>query len=216
MGEATTLPLRERHKQRTLQRIIDAACELFCTVGYDQTTMEMIAEQAEVSRKTIFNYVPTKQTLLIPFANALCQQRVQPEMRFYLETQPTIVQALRQLFMSIHTHILTFPDLYQALQEEFFHYEPSSTKETGTSFFETLAALLQYGKRRGEVRSDILLADMAHYLGALYVSLLFHPLGQQTEQEVLTHYSQKIDTLLAFLAASLNPDVTQSKGKEDV
>jgi AcrR family transcriptional regulator len=215
MSETGRLPLRERNKQRTFQRIVEAADALFRTVGYDQATMEMIAEQAEVSRKTIFNYFPTKQALLLPFAHTLYQQRVQPEMRSYLETQPTTVQALRQFFMSLHEHVLTLPDLYRALREEPFHYEPSSAKKVGTSFFEMLLAILQYGKRRGEVRSDIPLENMAQYLGASYVSLLFHPRERQTEQEVLTHYREEVDTLLAFLEASLNPGAAQSKEKED-
>jgi AcrR family transcriptional regulator len=215
MSERGHLPLRERKKQQTFQRIIDAADVLFRTVGYDQTTMEMIAEQAEVSRKTIFNYFPTKQALLLPFAHTLYQQRVQPEMRSYLETQPTTVQALRQFFMSIHEHVLTLPDLYRALREELFQYESSSTKEARTGFFEMLLAILQYGKRRGEVRSDIPLENIAHYLGAFYGSLLFPSQERQTEQEVLTHYREEIDTLLAFLDASLNPSAAQRKRKED-
>jgi AcrR family transcriptional regulator len=217
MGEAGRLPLRERKKQQTYSRIVDTAFELFHTVGYHQTTMDAIADKAEVSRATLFNYFPTKQALLMPFANTLYQQRVQPEMRSYLETHPTTLQALHMLFMSIHTHVLTFSDLYRALQEEFFHHELGSAKDAGTGFFEMLLAILQYGKLRGEVRTDIPLENMVHYIGALYVSLLFHSLELQEEQQgVLTNYQAEIDTLLAFLDAALNPGAAQRKGKEDV
>lgn len=199
------LPLRERNKQRTFQRIIDSAFELFHTIGYHQTTMDAIAEKAEVSRATLFNYFPTKRTLLMSFANMLYQERVQPEIRSSLDTEPTTLQALHLLFMSIHKHVLTFPDIYQALQEEFFHHEPSRAKDAGTGFFETLLTILQYGKLRGEVRPDIPLEKLAHYIGTLYVSLLFHPLALQDEQVVLTNYHAEIDTLLAFLDTALHP-----------
>src|ERR1700730_12899513 len=89
------VPLRERNRQRTFQQIIDAAFTLFRTLGYDQTTMDAIAEKAEVSRGTLFNYFPTKQALLIPFANRVYLERVQPEVQSYLNTQPTTFQALR-------------------------------------------------------------------------------------------------------------------------
>jgi AcrR family transcriptional regulator len=200
MCEMDRLPLRERNKQRNVQRIIDAAFELFHTLGYHQTTMDAIAEKAEVSRATLFNYFPTKQALLMPFANKLYRERVQPEIRSYLDTQPTTLQALRFLFMSIHEHVLTLPDIYRALQEEFFHPQPDA-REAGTGFFETRLTILQYGQQQGEVRTDIPLEKLAHYVGVLYVSLLFHPL----EQPLLTSYPTEVDTLLAFLNAALNP-----------
>jgi len=44
------LPLRGRNKQRVRQRILSAASELFKTRGYPPTTMDGIAEKAEISR----------------------------------------------------------------------------------------------------------------------------------------------------------------------
>src|SRR5258708_35313754 len=115
------VPLRERNRQRTFQRIIDAAFTLFRTLGYDQTTMDAIAEKAEVSRGTLFNYFPTKQSLLMPFANRLYLERVQPEVLSYLNTQPTTLRALRVLFTIIHEHTLTIPDMHRAFEQEFVH-----------------------------------------------------------------------------------------------
>src|SRR5260370_335540 len=214
MGEVGRLPLRERNKQRTYQRIVDTAFELFHTVGYHQTTMDAIADKAEVSRATLFNYFPTKQALLMPFANTLYQQRVQPEMRSYLETHPTTLQALHMLFMSIHTHVLTFSDLYRALQEEFFHRELGSAKDAGTGFVEMLLAILQYVKLRGEVSTDIPLENMVHYFGAIYASLLFHTYALPDDHEVLTNYRAAFGILLAFLDATLNPGAAQRKETE--
>ncbi len=48
------LPLRERNKQKVTERIIVAAMELFKTQGYEQTTMDDIANKAEISRGTLF------------------------------------------------------------------------------------------------------------------------------------------------------------------
>src|SRR5260370_7198338 len=121
------VPLRERNRQRTFQRIIDAAFTLFRTLGYDQTTMDAIAEKAEVSRGTLFNYFPTKQSLLMPFANRLYLERVQPEVLSYLNTQPPTLQALRFLFPSIHDPILTLPHTHRPFAQQFLHPLPEST-----------------------------------------------------------------------------------------
>jgi AcrR family transcriptional regulator len=57
--------LRERNAERTRQHLIDVALELFFTQGYEQTTMEQVAERAEVGSTTLYRYFPTKDLLLL-------------------------------------------------------------------------------------------------------------------------------------------------------
>ena len=56
--------LRERKKLETKQRILDVAVALFQEQGFDNTSFEEVAEQANVSRATVFNYFPSKRDLL--------------------------------------------------------------------------------------------------------------------------------------------------------
>ncbi|SFD84803.1 transcriptional regulator, TetR family [Actinopolyspora alba] len=55
---------RERHKQRAKQRLYECALELFAKQGYDNTTVDEIAEAADVARGTFFNYFPRKEDLV--------------------------------------------------------------------------------------------------------------------------------------------------------
>jgi TetR/AcrR family transcriptional regulator, cholesterol catabolism regulator len=55
---------RERHKQQTRERIIAAAAASFAEQGFDGTTVDDIAERADVARATVFNYFSDKQELL--------------------------------------------------------------------------------------------------------------------------------------------------------
>jgi len=52
--------LRERKKAKTRALIQEHAIRLFSTQGYEETTVEQIAEAAEVSPSTLFRYFPTK------------------------------------------------------------------------------------------------------------------------------------------------------------
>lgn len=56
--------LRERKKARTKLAIQEHAVRLFRDQGYAQTTIEQIAEAAEVSPSTVFRYFPTKEDLV--------------------------------------------------------------------------------------------------------------------------------------------------------
>ncbi len=56
--------LRERKKRATRIAIRDAAMRLFDDQGFAGTTMDQIAEAADVSRATVFTYFPTKEEIV--------------------------------------------------------------------------------------------------------------------------------------------------------
>jgi AcrR family transcriptional regulator len=57
--------LRERKKRLMRQRLSDTATEMFVERGFDAVRVAEIAEACGVSEKTVFNYFPTKESLVL-------------------------------------------------------------------------------------------------------------------------------------------------------
>ncbi len=57
--------LRERKKRLLRRRLSDTATEMFIERGFDAVRVAEVAEACGVSEKTVFNYYPTKESLVL-------------------------------------------------------------------------------------------------------------------------------------------------------
>ena len=72
----TALGLRERKRQSTRQRIVDAGLRLFLQKGIEATTLDEVAAAADISRRTFFAYFRAKEDIVLAWEDgadeALC------------------------------------------------------------------------------------------------------------------------------------------------
>ncbi len=59
--------LRERKRRQTRQRIIDEGLKLFLANGFEATTLDAIAEAADISRRTFFYYFKSKEDIVVAY-----------------------------------------------------------------------------------------------------------------------------------------------------
>ncbi|MFB7559568.1 TetR/AcrR family transcriptional regulator [Streptomyces brevispora] len=105
-GAEPPMGLRERKKLKTRAAIRRAACRLIAEQGYDATSIEQIAEAAEVSPSTVFRYFATKEDIVLTdeydaFVEALIRSRPADE--------PPLV-SLRFMVVEALTTFLTADD----------------------------------------------------------------------------------------------------------
>lgn len=196
------LSLRERNKQKVTERIIAVTLDLFKTRGYHATTMDDIAEQAEISRKTLFNYFPSKESLLMPWAQEILNNNLMPRFADYMRSGPTTAQLLHYIYQTISEILRMFPDVAQAFARETFISGSTTQRSTILTGVEDIyTEVLRYGQGRGEVRTDIPLPYMTRYLGA-FQSVLFLDTFEATSPE---QASQEIERMLALIQTGLSP-----------
>lgn len=75
--------LRERKKRLTRERISDVATLMFCEQGFDAVRIAEIAAEVGVSEKTVYNYFPTKESLVLDRAD-----EIEDELRTALRERP--------------------------------------------------------------------------------------------------------------------------------
>jgi AcrR family transcriptional regulator len=91
--------LRERKKAETRQRIADLATPMFIERGFDNVTINEIADAAGVSKVTVFNYFPRKEDIFFdrfPQVRDLLTQAIEGR-----GTAETPVAALRRLIVGL-------------------------------------------------------------------------------------------------------------------
>ena len=66
--------LRRRHVLRTRNAIIQAALQAFAEQGFSATTIEDIADRADVASRTFFRYFPTKDAVLFHDSDGMLER----------------------------------------------------------------------------------------------------------------------------------------------
>ena len=95
---------KQREKDQRVQEILNAARELFMSKGYDNTTMLNIAEQAELSRRTLYHYFTSKEEI---------------SYIIMLESYATLKEMFRESFDSNHA---TGLEKLEVIQNTFLEY----------------------------------------------------------------------------------------------
>ncbi len=90
---------RERNKRERRRRLEDVALELFERDGFDRTTIEQIAVEAELAPRTFFSYFATKDDLVLAdYSERL--ERILTELEQRPEDEPAW-DALRASFAAV-------------------------------------------------------------------------------------------------------------------
>jgi len=119
-----TTTRRERRVAARQKRILEAAGAVFIEKGYERATTREIADAADVSEGTLYNYFASKRDLLIGLCQAFSEETVQTILSIQAEsTEDLLTQVLANRFQHVRSHQLLTLILHQShLDPEVHHY----------------------------------------------------------------------------------------------
>jgi len=150
---------RERKKLETRRRIFRMAFELFATKGFEETTVEEIAEAADVAKGTVFNYFPSKRALLLA-AHEAWMHRLEEDLgapeSWQKDARAQLLHVLSYLAdLAIEHREVSRLVIFETMQEA--HFQLAEDREPGSEdSVRLLEGLVERVIRRGEERGEIL------------------------------------------------------------
>jgi AcrR family transcriptional regulator len=162
---------RERKRLQTLDHIADTAWTLFETDGFEQVTMERIAQAADVAKGTLYKYFPVKEAILRHYMH---RQLADSMSVFFkqIATLPSAEAQLRAFFASsaewsARNRRYLLPYIRFRLNER---VDDESRQRSGVD--RVFAQIIVGGQARGELHSQRDPAALAAYLGSLYLAAM--------------------------------------------
>ena len=163
---------RERKKRALRAQIHRAATALFMEQGYEDTTIDEIAESADIGRATFFNHYPSKEAILHEIAREAIEyaQRIF-DREFGRKSGPVADKITRSLerFARI---VERNPKYYQNVFLDVMRSQAGfagPNRETRDHLVDVLAEHLRAEQRKGELNPSLDPTQLAEMLTGVYM-----------------------------------------------
>ena len=145
----------ERKKEETRQKIIAAAVRLFNQQGLAATSMEQIAQAADIAKGTLYAYFPVKEAIIVAFMQASFQDQ-NPRRTQQLHELPDTPARMRLIFADLLAGVQRQPDVFETYMLYRVRSMLSFHQEEGLQSGLHLLGeeIIRLGRQSGEIRTD--------------------------------------------------------------
>lgn len=151
--------LRERRRRETLRRIADTGLRLFLRNGYEATTLDAIAEEAGISRRTFFYYFKSKEEIILVWQSGLAEA-IRRAVLEQSTTRQTPLDAVKSALVGLTASYETDQARKQMMEiDRFIRSNETLRAREATKYaqqeqavFEALCAMWPQPKRRQALR----------------------------------------------------------------
>jgi TetR/AcrR family transcriptional regulator len=196
---------REREKRQRREAIVDAAEKVFFTKGFENSSMDEIAEAAELSKGTLYLYFQSKDDLYYAITyRGLCflYDLVEENYRDEKNGLGNLTQIGRAYFDFYKKR----PDYYQAILHHEIHDNGSGIEgdggrpstalcnEMSHKLYRRIHQIVEGGIADGSIRDDLGTVKLSIILWGLFTGLM-HVIAQKAEV-LKKYYAEDTEVLL--------------------
>ena len=172
------------------EEIINASIEIFVEEGYDRPSMDAIAKNANVSKRTLYKHFPNKKALLEDLIVHLIEQSItqtyvkfDADTSFEVQVSQFIKNKLEQIFdpSGIKLARIIMSEAFK--QSDFLKERIENILRLESSSMEWV----KEAQAHGEIPKDLDSFEVLHYLNKLIRGVFFYPMLLETDFK----YSEK-------------------------
>ena len=162
---------RERRRQQTRDRIVEAAEALFGERGYDATKVSEICDRVDIAYGTFFNHFPEKRDVLRAMAERAVAQ-ITERLEELSKVPASIEDQLMALFEGSADELeADHPARRDLLGRIHAIAYTEAPEERDRRFHSAFEAFFAEGVARGTVRGDVPIETLAEIVGSTFAQL---------------------------------------------
>lgn len=191
---------RELNKIQCRNRILKMSRRLFTAKGYEETTMEEVAEAAEVSKATLYNYFASKESLLMGIADAALEE-IRQLVDVELADEPDCLIKLRRVLETLAVDSIRYISLTRKIMY-LNSFRDSELYVIRQEVQRLLEQLIVRAKEDGQLRRDVPTEELVDMFMGVYVMTQFAwcDISDYSNTYCVERVNRAIDHLLRGLA----------------
>ncbi|MGE5627441.1 MAG: TetR/AcrR family transcriptional regulator [Solirubrobacterales bacterium] len=162
----------EKKKAATKKRIIETTMELIKLKGFESTTLDQIAIAADIAKKTLYNYYPNKEDIVIDYMQKQIISMA-PEVITNLSKLPDTASRIVEATMGTIEWFEKELNIQNLDKFCVYHMlKVLKEKDSRSGYDSILIYILKQGQEAGEIRKDIEAQELADNLEWIHVSII--------------------------------------------
>ena len=188
--------------------MLNAAAKLFLTRGFSNTSMDMIAAEAGVSKQTVYSHFQTKLNLFARSIEVVAESFMGPSV-WEMHENETVRESLIRVGHQF-VRLLISPE--SIMMSRMLTVEGADTDKLAQTYYEkgpmmckrAFEGMLKTWNAKGDLHVDDFELAAKHFLsllkGEVHLKFLLNIQKSITDEEVDTHVNQSVDAFLKLYA----------------
>lgn len=167
-----TLGRMDRKKIEMRNKIINTTIRLIQTNGFEATTMEQIAKEADIAKGTLYNYYSVKEAIISDYINQTFETKNVlrlTHLKTLMDTRSRMVYVINHLMDGIALQSEVFEKYLVYKMKQIMSLDNKEDVESGIAAL--IFVIIELGQQEGDIRCDLPLTMIVDFFQFLFIEV---------------------------------------------